>query len=102
MVEKRLPLPKVRENQELVAGGDIRLEDNKWLVAALDEAALVRAPREAVVRNLVAYLVHRHNLCLLPSILCCTTLVVKAFCYNASGPADRNIERFIRDQDLRL
>ena len=62
----KLPMPKVRE-QQFVAGGDIRLQDNQWLIAAMKDAQLSRCPREAMMRNIVGYLVHEYKLCLLPS-----------------------------------
>ena len=59
-------MPKsLKEDQELVPGGDIRINGNMWLRAAFDSARLRRVPREGEVRRVIHQVVTIHDLCAL-------------------------------------
>ena len=50
--EKNMP-EGVKEEQELILGGDIRIEGDTWLRQVWEEAAIARVQREAAVRRVV-------------------------------------------------
>ena len=53
----------LKEDQELVPGGDIRICGNSWLREAFEYAQLQRVPREGEVRRVVHQLATIHDLC---------------------------------------
>ena len=69
-MEKYLPdVQTLREEQELVPGGDIRIRGNGWLRRAWQKSKVTRVPREAEFRKLVRMVAERHSLCILVEIL---------------------------------
>ena len=65
-MEKYMPDPEViREEQELLPGGDIRYRGNAWIRKAWSKSKASRVPREAEFRKVVRHLTHRHSLCIL-------------------------------------
>lgn len=59
----------IREEQELIPGGDIRIKGNGWLRKAWSKCGSSRVPREAEFRKLVGHLAHHHSLCILVSTI---------------------------------
>ena len=56
----------LKEEQELVPGGDLRIRGNSWLRNAFDDSQVNRVPRENEVRKVVRHLVQDHpTLCTL-------------------------------------
>ena len=53
----------IREEQEMLPGGDIRTKGNAWLRQAWSKSKANRVPREAEFRRLVGLLSTRHMLC---------------------------------------
>ncbi|CAJ1459461.1 unnamed protein product [Effrenium voratum] len=62
-LEKCLDATVVREEQELLPGGDIRLKGNQWVRKAFSASRVSRVPRELEVRRLISNLCRKHNLC---------------------------------------
>ena len=59
-------MPKsVKEEQELVPGGDIRINGNMWLRTTFDSARLRRVPREGEVRRVIQQIATLYDLCTL-------------------------------------
>ena len=63
-IERYIP-DNVKEEQELVPGGDIRRKGNMWLRRAWEKCRATRLPRETELRKVVRLLVHRHKWCIL-------------------------------------
>lgn len=55
----------IREEQEMLPGGDIRVKGNSWLRKAWAKSKACRVPREAEFRRVVRHLSNRHSLCFL-------------------------------------
>ena len=63
-MEKYMPSKDfIREEQEMLPGGDIRIKGNAWLRKAWSKSGGNRVPREAEFRRLVGFLMTQHNLC---------------------------------------
>ena len=63
-MEKYMPSKDfIREEQEMLPGGDIRIKGNAWLRKAWSKTKGNRVPREAEFRRLIGFLSTRHNLC---------------------------------------
>ena len=68
-MDKFLPDVKViREEEELVPGGDIRIRGNAWLRKAWQKSRAQRVPRESEFRRLVRMITERHSLCILVEV----------------------------------
>lgn len=61
-MQSQLP-PSIKENQESVPGGDLRLTGNSWLRKAFDDARCIRVPREAEVRRVIGQLTNILDIC---------------------------------------
>ena len=61
-MESLLP-SSLKEDQELVPGGDLRLQGNGWMRKAWDQCGVSRAPREAEMRKIVWQLVNIYDIC---------------------------------------
>ena len=64
-MEKLMSIESIREEQELIPGGDIRIKGNHWLRKAWSKSKATRVPREPEFRKLVSELNQRHKLCIL-------------------------------------
>ena len=63
-MEKYMPESStIREEQEMLPGGDIRVKGNSWLRKAWTKSKASRVPREAEFRRVVRHLANRHSLC---------------------------------------
>ena len=62
----------IKEEQEMVPGGDLRCKGNKWLRSAWEsvESKIPRVPREAEVRRIIQHLIQLHPICILDHVLC--------------------------------
>ena len=68
-MEKIIPDVKViREEEELVPGGDIRIRGNAWLRKAWQKSKAQRVPRESEFRRLVRMITERQSLCILVEV----------------------------------
>ena len=66
-MERNMP-KSLKEDQELVPGGDIRISGNMWVRTAFDSARLRRVPREGEVRRVIQQIATVHDLCTLALI----------------------------------
>ena len=55
----------LKEEQELLPGGDIRVLGNGWVRKAWEDSKVARAPREGEVRRVVHQLDNIHGICIL-------------------------------------
>ena len=55
----------IKEDQEFVLGGDIRIGGNAWLRNAFNAANLPRVPREGEVRKVIQQISTIYDLCFL-------------------------------------
>lgn len=62
-MQRNIPLDVVREEQELVPGGDLRKQGNAWLRAAWHESKVKRIPREGEIRKVIGQLANIHDIC---------------------------------------
>lgn len=76
----RVLLDAVREEQELVPGGDIRLSGNAWLRSAWDDSQITRVCREAEVRKVIYQLANLYDVCFLVRVSC------SPCCFSVQGP----------------
>ena len=60
-----MSISSIREEQELIPGGDIRIKGNQWIRKAWTKSKARRVPREPEFRKLVSQLNQHHNLCIL-------------------------------------
>ena len=92
----RVLLDAVREEQELVPGGDIRLSGNAWLRSAWDDSQITRVCREAEVRKVIYQLANLYGVCFLVRVSC------SPCCFSVQGPyateAKVDREGWIREQ----
>lgn len=61
-MERHMP-EGIKEEQELIPGGDLRIAGNAWLRQVWVDAGIARVPREAEVRKVVKQLAHRCDIC---------------------------------------
>ena len=64
---EEIPLEKVKADEELVAGGDLRAKGNAWLRAAWSKSGIKKVPRETQFRCAVKALHLGVHLIELPS-----------------------------------
>ena len=53
----------IKEEEELVPGGDLRIKMNQWLRKAWTKSKASRVPREAEFRKVVRILTMRYSIC---------------------------------------
>ena len=59
----KIPVSQVKEQLEMVAGGDLRGRANQWLRAAWVASGLSKVPREGQIRLAVARVAKKKKLC---------------------------------------
>ena len=68
-LERNLPVEKVKEEKELLPGGDLRLTGNTWVRKSWEESEIERAPREAEVRKVIYQLANIYDgLCVMANM----------------------------------
>ena len=53
----------IREERQMIPGGDIRQKGNLWIRMAWGKSGIQRIPREHEFAKIIANLVHHHKLC---------------------------------------
>ena len=56
----------VKEEREIVPGGDLRIRGNGWLRDAFANSEMQRVPREPEFRKVIRIITDKHKLCSLP------------------------------------
>lgn len=68
-MQRHIP-DSIKEEQEIVPGGDLRRQGNQWLRKAWDSSKCFRVPREAECRKVVGQLVNLLDICIFDQLVC--------------------------------